>query len=69
MLTVSGRFKLSGQYSVELDITEDEFYSLTTRKQNELLDSSINWVEATSQAELDDIDVDEIVEIVEGEEV
>lgn len=63
MITVSGRFELRGHYSVELDITEEEFDAMTTRKQNELLDSSIDWEDTYRQAELSDIEVDEVSEV------
>ena len=67
MIRVSGTFELRGSYTVELDMTEEEFDKLPFMKQTELLDSSIDWAEECRQAEVEEIEVDEIEEVDEEE--
>ena len=62
MITVTGQARLKVPYTVQLDMTTEEFDALSERKQNELLDDSIDWKDACRNAELDDIDVDDVQE-------
>jgi hypothetical protein len=63
MIRVTGTAKLRVNYEVQLDMTEDEFDAMSERSQNELLDNMIDWKEACRSAELDDLDVDDLVEV------
>lgn len=63
MIEVNGEVTLKVRYSVKLNMTLDEFESLSTRKQNELLDGSIDWHNELRNAETDDIEVWDIDEI------
>ncbi|WP_256366285.1 hypothetical protein [Rummeliibacillus stabekisii] len=38
-------------------MTEEEFDSLPERKQNDLIDGSINWHETMKNAEIDEIEI------------
>lgn len=44
-------------YTVNLDMTADEFEALSERKQDELLDEAIDWMDGARSAEVDDIEV------------
>ncbi|WP_438498038.1 hypothetical protein [Paenibacillus sp. IHBB 3054] len=63
MIRVTGKAKLIVNYDVELDMTEEEFDSLSERKQNEVLDDAIDWIEVCRNADVDEIDVDDLVEV------
>lgn len=67
MIKVTGTARLTVWYGVELDISEEEFDALSERKQNELLDGAIDWREVCRGAELDEIDVDDVVSLDEEE--
>ncbi|MCC3381934.1 hypothetical protein ACFQ5D_18055 [Paenibacillus farraposensis] len=63
MIKISGRATVLVDYEVELDLTEDEFYELTEKKQNELLESAIDWWDALRNGQTDEIEVDDIEEV------
>jgi len=55
---VIGEAVLKVKFSVDLvDITEAEFEALSERKQDELIDSAIDWSNETRNAEVDEFDV------------
>ena len=66
MITVSGTATLRVDFSVEVKMTEDQWDALGESKQNELLDSAIDWYDAYKGAEVDEFEVDDLVEIEGG---
>lgn len=62
MIKVSGTARLKVDYSVRIDMTEEEFNEMPLRNQEELLDNSIDWETVCRNATVDDIDVDEVEE-------
>lgn len=66
MIRVTGAANLRVPFSIDLDMTEDEFDGLPDSKLEKLLDASIDWHEACRSAEIDDLDVYDIEEIGEG---
>jgi hypothetical protein len=63
MIRVIGTAKLRVNYDVQLDMTEEEFDSLSESKQNDILDHKIDWMNECRSAEVDDIEVDDLQEI------
>jgi hypothetical protein len=68
MIKVTGTLRLRGNYTVELDMTEEEFDNLSEREQNEEIESSIDWRNWVEIADLYDLDVDEVEETEEVNE-
>lgn len=66
MIKVSGTFRLYGSYEVKLDMTEEQFDALSHHQQTDLLDSHIDWLDATRGADLDEIEVDDLEEVEEN---
>lgn len=66
MIKVSGRITLSIDYTVKLNMTEEQFDNLSERQVNKLIDESIDWHNAMNNAEVEDVDVWDLEE-VEGE--
>ncbi|OIJ17075.1 hypothetical protein BKP37_00610 [Anaerobacillus alkalilacustris] len=64
-ITVSGEVRLRVSYQVELNMSEQEFDALSEREQNEHLENAIDWLEAGRNAEVDEFDVDDVIEIEE----
>ena len=62
MITIDGMAKLRVSYSIDLEMTAEEWDSLSERKQNEIIENTVNWMDACRDAELDDIEVDEVSE-------
>lgn len=62
MIIVSGSIKLRGNYEVKLDMTEEQFDRLSERQQNEEIENAVNWDEWIRNAELNDIDIDDLKE-------
>lgn len=62
MITITGNATLKVPYEVEIDMTEAQFDALPISKQNELIDSAIDWKDACRSGEVDDIEIDELVE-------
>ncbi len=54
---VYGQAILKVDFDVNLPISEEEFEQLSERQQDELIDSHINWHDATRNAEVDEFDV------------
>lgn len=67
MIRVNGVARLRVDYSVDLNMTIDEWESMSTRKVNELLDSSIDWYDVVRGAETEDMDIEDVEEIDEEE--
>lgn len=63
MIRVIGTAKLRVNYDVQLDMTEEEFDSLSESEQNDILDHKIDWMNECRSAEVDDIEVDDVQEI------
>lgn len=59
-IKVSGSLKLRGFYEVELDMTEEEFDALSAHEQNIAIEEMIDWRNWLDNAELDDVDVDDV---------
>lgn len=54
---VKGVAKLRVPYSVKTDMPASIFEQLSASQQDELIDGAINWLEATRNAEVDEIEV------------
>ncbi|KZE65027.1 hypothetical protein AV545_03655 [Paenibacillus jamilae] len=63
MIRISGTATVRVNYEVELELTEDEFYELAEKKQNELIESAIDWWDALLNEQTDEIEVDDIEEV------
>lgn len=61
MIIVNGEAKIRVDYSVELDMTEEQWDSLSEKKQNEILDSAIDWMYACRSGEVDNIEVYDVI--------
>jgi hypothetical protein len=59
-IKVSGSLRLRGNFEVELHLTEEEFDALSEREQNEEIEGVIDWRNWTGNAELYDLDVDDV---------
>jgi len=58
-----GTANLRFNYEVQLNMTEVEFDSLTELKQNEVIESAIDWFDVCCSAEVDEIEVDDLEEV------
>lgn len=67
MIRITGQATLKVPYAVTLSMTEAQFDALSERKQNEIIDSTIDWHSSVQNADTDDIDIDDIEEINEEE--
>lgn len=63
MIRVMGTANLRINYEVQLNMTEVEFDSLTELKQNEVIESAIDWFDVYRSAEVDEIEVDDLEEV------
>lgn len=63
MIRVTGTATLKVDYSVDLDMTEEQFDALSERHQNQLIDRHIDWFDACRSGEMDDLDIDDVTEI------
>lgn len=63
MIRVTGYAFLRVPFSVDLDMTVEDFDDLSSSEQNELIDGAIDWKEACRSGELDDVEIDEADEI------
>lgn len=52
-----GDVKLRVNFKVKLNMTEEEFDSLSEFQQNQLIEDSIDWHDTLRSAETEDIDV------------
>lgn len=66
-IKVSGVARLNVDYTVELDMTEEDFDALSQDEMDLLIEDSINWPSVLSDAEVVDIDVDDLWEVDEEE--
>ncbi|MBO1909723.1 hypothetical protein [Sporosarcina sp. 6E9] len=62
-INVYGNAVLKARFSVELDMTEEEFEALTEHQKDNLVDSKIDWHNAMQGAEVDEMDIWEYREI------
>ncbi|MEK4188080.1 hypothetical protein [Paenibacillus sp. FSL L8-0494] len=63
MIRVKGTAKVRCDYEVVLPMTEEEFDRLSEKKQNELLDTSIDWKDALRSGWMDEIEIDYLAEV------
>lgn len=68
MIQITGEAKVKARFVVQLDMTEEEFYALPQRKQDELIDDKIDWHNTVRNGETDDIDVWEVDKVVKQDE-
>lgn len=63
-LKVSGSFKLTSNFEINLDMTSEEFEALNQREQDELMENHINWYKVLRSVDFiefsDDIDWKEV---------
>lgn len=59
---VNGTADLRVWYSVELDMSEEEFYKLSEREQDKLIEEAIDWHETCRSAQVSSIEVDDVEE-------
>lgn len=62
MIKVTGHATLKVPYTVELDMAEEAFDALSEGEQDDEINSSIDWHEATRNADVDEIEVDDVEE-------
>ena len=65
MIKVSGRITLSVDYTVKLNMTEEQFYNLSEHQQNQIIDENIDWHNTLRNAEVEDVDVWDLEEVEE----
>ncbi|WP_040981037.1 hypothetical protein [Oceanobacillus jeddahense] len=64
-INVYGEAVLTVRFDVDLPLSEDEFESLSQKEQDQLIDTKIDWVEATKSAEIDNFDIYEFRKVDE----
>lgn len=70
MIEVNGTAKIRVDFSVEVDMTVEEWDALSQKKQDEYIENHADWMDACRSGEVDDIEVDDVIEVNEdGEEV
>lgn len=62
MITIDGTAKLRVSFSVEVDMTVEQWDSLSERKQNEIIEGLVDWMDECRSGEVDDIEVDDVLE-------
>lgn len=62
MIKVEGILTLKGNFSVELDMSEEEFDSLPKWQQEDEIGNMIDWRNWTESADMSDLDIDDINE-------
>lgn len=65
MLKVTGEATLKVRYEVNLPCSEAQFEAFSEREAQAILDEHIDWSNAVSNAETDDIDVWDYEEVTE----
>jgi len=61
-IKVIGTADLRVSYEVELDMTEEKFDNLDPKDLHDLIDGGIDWHETLRNAEVTDIEVDDVEE-------
>jgi hypothetical protein len=59
-IKVLGSITMTGNYAVELDMTEAEFDALSEREQNDEINDAIDWKNWLDNADIRDVDVDDV---------
>lgn len=62
-----GEATLKVPFDITVGMSEEQFDALPGRKQNDLVDNTVDWASAMSQATFDDADIDEVYEIEDAE--
>lgn len=65
IIKIEGTLRLRGQYTVELDMTEEQFDELSSRQQKQLIEENVDWRNWLDNADLDDLDIDDLEEVNE----
>jgi hypothetical protein len=70
MIEVNGTAKILVDYSIEVEMTVEEWDALSQKKQDEYIENHVDWMDACRSGEVDDIDVDDVIIVNEdGEEI
>lgn len=64
-IKIEGSLKLRGNFTVELDMTEEEFDTLPRWMQEQEIESVMDWENWLDNSELDDLDIDDIEKVSE----
>lgn len=62
MIQVSGRATLQVPYTVELDMTVEQYDAASEHTINQLIDNTVDWQAVGRNAQVTDIEVDEVEE-------
>lgn len=65
MIKVRGRARLDVQYEVVLNMTEKQFLALDEQTRFHSLDAAINWHTIMGDANVDEIEVNDYIEVEE----
>lgn len=60
MIKVIGTLTMRGDYVVHLDMTEEDFDALSEQEQNDEINDAVDWRNWIENAEIHDIDVDDV---------
>lgn len=60
MIEVNGTAKVRVDYSVNVDMTVDDWDALSDNEQNKIIEGQVDWMDACRSGEVDDIEVDEV---------
>lgn len=61
-IVVEGSALLRVQYSVVLNMSEEEWDALSDSKANSMIEHHVDWLEAGRNAQVWDIDIDDVIE-------
>jgi hypothetical protein len=59
-IKVKGSITMRGNYEVELDMEEEEFDNLSEQDQNDEISDAIDWSNWLDNADINDVDIDDI---------
>jgi hypothetical protein len=62
MITIDGMAKIRVSYSIDLEMTVEEWDDLSEREQNEIIEIAADWADACRNGEIEDIEIDEVLE-------
>lgn len=57
MITIYGTIELKSEYSIELDVSADEFESLDSQAQIDYVENNMDWDETVKLAEIMDVEI------------
>lgn len=67
MIRVSGRAELTVPFNIVLNMSGAQFEALSDSRANDLIEETIDWLGATRNAEVSDIDIWEYDEVNKDE--